>query len=156
MNGVVAHVSLLSLTKDRISSIMFSVKYKVPHHEIDSEYLHLHHTTSLLYLERARLALLETIGFPINGLIQKGLFIVVKQIDVRYLREVREETIEITCEQSTVNGKEFALVQRLINERGKDAIIADITLAILSSEVKRAVIPPSNFIDALTTKTRTL
>jgi YbgC/YbaW family acyl-CoA thioester hydrolase len=119
--------------------------YTILASELDTEYQHLDHAASLKYLERARLDMLEKIGFPNRSFIEQNLYLVISKIEVRYLREVRAGTISVSCSQMRIDGKEIILKQTLTNEQGKKAIEAEFYLQFLSGVTKRGVLPPEDF-----------
>ena len=122
--------------------------YTILSNELDSQYQHLHHAASLKYLEKARLDLLEQIGFPNQALIDRQLFLVISKIEAQYLREVRDGKIIVQCSDLRTIDKEVIMHQTLINERGKKAIEAEIYCQFLSGITKRATLPPDDFVQA--------
>ncbi len=124
---------------------MFTAQYLLSDSDLEAVYKHVHHAKALEFLERARLALLEKIGLPSTTLISRGLFAVVYRIEVVYKREVFAGQICVTCENGRIEGKSFYLTQRLLNERQKECVSAEVEGKLMDGVSKRAVEPPSDF-----------
>ncbi len=129
---------------------MFNYEKEVPKNLLVAEYDHVHHAQIVYLLEEGRLRLLESVGYPQDELIKKGIFIVITGLSVRFLREVRGTRISITCENIEIDGRTIRMTQRLINlEKGKDLVLADIELMILDKTIGRAVVVPPYLAEAL-------
>ena len=129
---------------------MFTTKLQVTKSQITgSAYGHVHHADSLRFLEAARLRMLEELGFPNESFLEQGLFTVVSALQVRYLRELFEGEITVTCGGGRVEGKRLSLEQTILNGKGKRAIEAVVELQFLSRSLGRAVPVPEAFLNAL-------
>lgn len=128
---------------------MFSIKVSVGDSEIERVYKHVHHATTLIFLERARLAFLESLGCPSDWFIAQDLYPVVAKISVAYKRELFKEELQIECAASRIEGKILVLDQRIINSRGKEAVSAVVECAFMQGATKRAALPPEAFLERI-------
>lgn len=124
---------------------MFQIEYEVGQSDIVERYEHVHHAHCLRLLELARLRYLEAIGFPNEALMDRGLFLVIASISIQYKREILRGSVTLTCEEPRLDGKLIVLKQRVINAKGKDAVLAEVASVFMSSETKRGIHPPADF-----------
>ena len=129
---------------------MFEIQYEVTSEQIIPPYNHVHHAEALRFLESARLAFLEQIGFPNDDFLGQGLFLVITSIAVKYKRELVAGPIRVTCESPRIEGKLVIMEQRIFNAKGKAAIEAALEFQFLDGALKRAVTPPLDFQRAFT------
>ena len=127
---------------------MFLLPFQISQSLVDNDYRHVHHADSLKLLEECRLRYLDHIGFPNSELIAQGLYLVISELSVQYKRELFAERIEISCENPRRESKILYLQQRVFKASGKVAITAHFQFHCLSSELKRAVAAPEQFIEA--------
>ena len=116
--------------------------------ELTAGYNHVHHADTLRFLEEGRVWFLEQIGFPLEGLLQQGLFLVITQISVHYRRELFAEPVRISCFEPRSEGNRLSLKQEIIKAPQRRAIIADIEFCCMDGESKRAVTPPQPLLEA--------
>lgn len=128
---------------------MFVLPVQVQKSEIERIYLHVHHATTLIFLERARLKFLESLGHPSDWFIARDIYPVVAKISVAYKRELFEEELQVTCENPRFEGKILIIEQRILNSKGKEAIFASVDCAFMQGATKRAVLPPDEFIEKI-------
>lgn len=121
----------------------FSIEIKIPPADLEPLYDHVHHAQSLRYMEAARLAFLSHIGAPNEALIEEGIFPVITRIDVEYLRELKGDSVTVTCEEVMTKGKALYMKQRIINSKEKTCVEALVVSMFLSGETKRAVSIPA-------------
>lgn len=122
---------------------MFVHKREVPHSLLVPDYDHVHHADIVALLEKGRLALLEAIGHPQDSLVAKGLFPVITGLQVRFLREIRGEFIDVTCENIEVEGRYIRMNQRIIRpDRQKDLVTANIELMVIDKSLGKGVLIP--------------
>ena len=124
---------------------MFEYPFSVLESSLIPPYNHVHHADILKFLEEARLAYLESLGFPHDQFLSQGLFLVIAGIDVRYKREVKGGDYIATCEDGEIIKKSLWLTQRVVNAKGKDAVVARIESVFFSAEEKRSIYPPNQF-----------
>lgn len=128
---------------------MFSIKLTVDDNHIELPYNHVHHASSLRYLEHARVEFLKEIGHANADYIARNIFVVISAIEVAYLREVLAGEITVTCEDVEVDGKLVRIRQRLINAKGKTCIRAMVGCMFMDGSSRRAIKPPDGFIQAV-------
>ncbi len=127
---------------------MFAIEVEITEADLIPPYNHVHHAQALTYLEESRVAFLQHIGFPLDQFLRQGLFLVVTALEARYKRELGAGTYLVTCEEPAVDRKTASLVQRVINAKGKTAIEGHVSFMCLSSEAKRAIALPEDFVAA--------
>ena len=132
----------------------FEVDYEIKDSELEQRYKHVHHASSLCFLELCRLRLMEHIGFPNEKLLSDGLFIVITNIDVTYKRELFAEKVKLVACEPNSEGKLISLRQQIEKENGKLAVDARIRMACMDGESKRAIAPPEDFLTAFTSLAR--
>ena len=126
---------------------IFQIDRTVLDSEIEPRYNHVHHARALHFLEECRVAFLDKIGCPLESYLAEQLFLVITRIDAQYKREIRLGPITVTCENPRIDGKRVALTQRIVNERGKECIVALVEFAFLSGQTGRSIVPPDRFIE---------
>lgn len=128
---------------------MIETEIKVPVTHVEAPYGHVHHAQTLRYLESARLELLNRAGVPNQELMAQGLLLVIARIDVRYLREIMAGSYVVTCENLRISRKLIVLKQRILNSRRKVAVEAEVESVFIDSKLRRSILPPGKFIEAL-------
>ncbi len=126
---------------------IFQIQRVVKEVELEPRYKHVHHSTALLLLEESRIAFLDHIECPLESYLSQKLFLVISRMEVLYKREIRAEPVKITCENPRISGKRVSLDQRILNERGKDCVVAVVEMAFLSGHTGRSMAPPDNFLE---------
>lgn len=124
---------------------MFELKITVSSEDCEPHYNHVNHAHALTFLERARLSFLDDMGFPNKGFMEKGLFLVISAIEVRYRREIFEGEIVVTCDEGWIEDRSVFVRQRILNDMGKVCIEATVESKFMSGESKRSVPPPADF-----------
>jgi YbgC/YbaW family acyl-CoA thioester hydrolase len=117
---------------------------------IEPAYGHVHHGRALSLLEKARVGLLASIGCPNDEMLQRGLALVITEVRVRYKRELKLGMVKVTCEDGKLEGREVVLQQRVINERGKVVMEAEVRSALMHTETRRGIPFPAFFIEKFT------
>lgn len=120
---------------------------KITVKNLEEVYQHVHHAESLKYLEAGRVSFLERVGSSMESLISKGLYPVVRAINVQYLREVKAGEVLVKTSISEVTDRSVVFDQELFNERGKLAIEASVVCMFLNKELGRAGEVPLTFRD---------
>lgn len=127
---------------------MFTIEYTLQPGDLEPIYDHVHHAHSLRFLERARVEYLASVGCPMDELFAKDIFLVISKIEIRYLREVLDGTIAITCENPRIEGRALVIDQRILNAKGKACVEARVDSMCMSSATKRAFAVPDFLRDA--------
>ena len=131
----------------------FSIKITVPESDLVQPYAHVHHAQIFRYLERAREQFLESRGLPLQRLLDRGEFLVISDLQAKFLREIVSEELSITCEQPEIEGKKIIIPQQIIKENGKTALKAVVTCQLLLKSEGRAVSPRGKLLEALLAST---
>ncbi|MCB0354072.1 MAG: acyl-CoA thioesterase [Bdellovibrionales bacterium] len=126
----------------------FELERSITQAELTAGYNHLHHADTLRLLEEGRVWFLEEIGFPLQGLLEQGLFLVITQISVQYRRELFAEPVRISCFEPRVEGTRLSLRQEIVKAPKRRAIVAEIEFCCMDSESKRAIAPPKELLEA--------
>jgi YbgC/YbaW family acyl-CoA thioester hydrolase len=127
---------------------MFTYRIKINESELESGYNHVNHAKSLSLLELGRLEFLNAINFSNRSFQEKSLFLVVTEVNARYLREIFAGDITVTVDSAEVFEKDLVLTQRVLNSKNKECITATITFRFLSGITKRSIYVPEDFIEA--------
>ena len=131
------------------SKKMFTINYQVSQAEVDPVYNHVDHSRIFKIFERARLALLEAVGFPSDKLIAEGIFPVITRIEASYRREVLLEELIVSCDSIQLTEKTLVIPQSIFNARGKLAVAAVAESMFVCGESKRAIRIPDDCLAAL-------
>jgi len=127
---------------------VFSLDLKLDPVWIDRSYQHVHHGRALFILELGRLALLESIGMPNEALLLRGQALVITKVQATYKREVKGESVTVTCDRAGLDGRALVVHQRILNEKGKDAVEAVIESVFMDTDTRRGISPPEDFLRA--------
>ena len=127
---------------------MFQIDLTINNSDLEPGYNHVNHALSLTFMEKGRLKFLESIGFPNEGFYSNGIFLVVTNIQVRYLREVFAETVNVTVDSAEIDGKDLILTQRILNKKNKECVTAVITFRFVDGARKRSIPVPNDFFNA--------
>lgn len=125
---------------------LFACTLTVTDDLLDAPYHHVHHATTLRFLETGRLRFLEAIGYPIEWFFERNMLLVITDISIRYVREIRAGKIEVRCESPRIEERKIVIHQKLINERGKLAVEATVSSMSMNSVSRRGVYPPEEFV----------
>jgi acyl-CoA thioesterase FadM len=128
---------------------MFSLSILVDDQWISPVYDHVHHGKMLSMFELARLGLVESIGFPNDELIKQGKLLVVTSVNVAYKREVKRGVVAVTCDDVLIEDRTIRIGQRIVNERKKVAVEAEVSLMFMDPVARRGADIPDDFRAAL-------
>lgn len=123
----------------------FQIPFNITDEWIESRYNHVHHGRVLSILEHARIELLKSIGMPNEMLLDRGDALVITRIEVQYKREVRVGAVTVTCEEPAIENREIVLKQRLLNDKGKELLVAKVHSMFLSTTLKKGIQVPDDF-----------
>ena len=129
---------------------MFAASQVIDNQHIDPVYHHVHHAQILLILEQNRDLFLNSTGFTRAQLAVRELFIVLSEIQVRFLREITRQTYQVICKDMVIKDKKLLMRQEMRDPRGKIAVEADFTMMMIDGVSRRAVSPPDDFKRAYT------
>lgn len=113
-------------------------------------YRHVNHATYLSYLEHARVAALESIGWGMDEITQTGHQVLVVRVDARFLlpAEGGDRLVVQTCIQD-LRGASSVWKQRIV--RGDDVILEAAVTAACTNLEGRPARTPARFQAALGT-----
>jgi len=127
---------------------MVSIEVEIDDGWVEPVYEHVHHGRCFSLFEKARLALLEQIGFPNDALMAEGKVLVITRVEASYKREVKRGRFQVTCDSVAVRDRALVIHQRIINERGKVAVEAVVESMFMDMNTRRGMAPPSDFLQA--------
>lgn len=127
---------------------MVSITVDIDDSWVEPIYEHVHHGRCFSLFERARLALLEHIGFPNDQLLAEGKVLVITRVSAEYKREVKRGFVQVTCDSVSLQGRSLVIQQRIINERGKVAVEATVESMFMDGKTRRGINPPEDFLAA--------
>lgn len=129
---------------------MLSITVDIDDSWVEPVYEHVHHGRCFSLFERARLALLERIGFPNDALMAEGKVLVITKVEASYKREVKRGLAQVTCTALETRDRSLIIHQQIINERGKVAVEAVVESMFMDVHSRRGMYPPADFLDAFT------
>jgi acyl-CoA thioesterase FadM len=87
-------------------------------------------------------------GMPNDALMQRGQVLVITKVEAAYKREVKGESVTVTCDKARLDGRGLVIHQRILNEKGKAAVEAVIESVFMDMNTKRGMFPPEDFLKA--------
>ena len=129
----------------------FTMEVTVGPELVTSPYNHLHHARALSFLEEARVGFLKELGYPLEGFLNQQLFLVVTGIKIAYKREIGVGAYTVTCGSPRIFGKAASVEQKILNAKGKEAVVATVEFMCLSGATKRAIALPEGVAQAFET-----
>ena len=121
------------------------ITVEVAQAELDPEYQHLHHSKYCLLFEQGRTSLMKQAGVPLPAVIAEGLFPVVTQLSIAYLREVKCGEYKVETTVAEIRWKVIIFEQTIIDARGKDVAQATVQCMILKRASGRAIAVPDEW-----------
>ena len=127
---------------------MWTTDLGVRFHELDA-YGHVNHGVYLNYFEHARVELLDSIGFGLKVLEERGVQLVVVEVTIRYLAPAElGDRLVIETELVKLRRASGTWEQRL---RRGDTVLATATVrSAATNDQGRPIRPPADLVDALT------
>jgi YbgC/YbaW family acyl-CoA thioester hydrolase len=113
--------------------------------ELDPQYQHLHHSKYCLLFEQGRTSLMKKAGLPLPEVIAEGLFPVVTQLSIAYLREVKSGDYYVATTVSEIRWKVIVFEQLITDPRGKEIAQATVQCMILNKSAGRATAIPEDW-----------
>jgi acyl-CoA thioesterase FadM len=116
----------------------FEMTYVIPTEMLESQYQHLHHADVMRVLEKARVQFLAELGLPQEELLRQDCFLVLQGCEVRFLREIKSETLRCTVEVVSLEGTSgFRLKQEILKAPKRLAVQAFFELTAMSGVRRR-------------------
>jgi acyl-CoA thioesterase FadM len=128
---------------------MFSLQIEIPPELIAPVYDHVHHGNAFFFLEQGRVALMDQLGVPCQGYLDRGLGLVIGSVQAHYKRELKGGRITVTCDRLEVQGRSIIIYQRILNSKGKTAVEAVIESVFMDIQARRGISPPEEFLEAV-------
>ena len=113
--------------------------------ELDPDYQHLHHSKYCLLFEQGRTSFMKKAGLPLPEVIAAGLFPVVTQITIAFLREVKCGQYSVETSVSEIRWKSIVFQQLITDSRGKEVSQATVQFMILKKTAGRAIAVPDEW-----------
>jgi acyl-CoA thioesterase FadM len=73
------------------------------------------------------------------------LALVITGVQAAYKREIRQGTAVVSCEDPRIDGRTLKLRQRVWNERGKEAVVAEVDSMFMDVRARRGMEAPEEF-----------
>jgi YbgC/YbaW family acyl-CoA thioester hydrolase len=115
----------------------YSQTLKVRSYELDSQG-HVNYAVYLHYLEYCRVATLEQVGLPFQDYIKQGKFVVVAEVNIKYLAPAfLGDELEITMAGVKAGRTSVTIKQEIFNKKtGKQLIDAQLIAVFINHEGK--------------------
>jgi YbgC/YbaW family acyl-CoA thioester hydrolase len=137
-----------SVSRD-METAWFASPYEIESKELANQYRHINHTQQIAYLEKGRLDFLDEKGFGEDWWLQRHILLVVTEVTVHYLREVKASPLFVTVDSVSFENKEIVVTQRLFTSARRLAAYAEVRSACLHKEKKRAIEAPALFVASI-------
>lgn len=116
----------------------FEMKCEITADMLESEYQHLHHADVMRVLEKVRVQFLAELGLPQEELLRQDCFLVLQGCEVRFLREIKSESLRCTVELMSLEGSSgFRLKQEILKAPKRLAVQAFFELTAMSGVSRR-------------------
>lgn len=109
---------------------IFVLPLEVRDYELDSEKI-VNNSVYLNYMEHTRHKFCQYAGVPFMKLVDEGLIVVVRKIDIEYFTPLKSGDSFMSCLNFYRKGPRFVFSQHLFNERGEKICMAEITVVAL-------------------------
>ncbi|MFZ5518213.1 MAG: acyl-CoA thioesterase [Candidatus Zhuqueibacterota bacterium] len=115
----------------------YSQTLKVRSYEIDAQG-HVNYAVYLNYMEYCRVASLEQIGLPFESFIKSGKFVVIVEVNIKYLAPAfLGDELEVTLEGTEAGRTSIKFIQEIFNVKTKKKIAsAQLAAVFISREGK--------------------
>jgi acyl-CoA thioester hydrolase len=122
---------------------------KVRTYECDG-YGHVNNAVFLNYLEYGRMAVLEKSGFSLSGLKERGVYIVVRRIEIDYKTPAREGDQLIIRSHLKDHDKMKGVFYQEILKQSEESLVARAHVTWVFTNLDGGLVPiPQFFLDAL-------
>lgn len=117
----------------------FKQELKVRSYELDSQG-HVNYGVYLNYLECARVLTMEQLGIPFQEYIKKKKFIVIAEVNIKYLSPAfMGDELEITLEGIKTGRASFTFKQEIIRKKDGKRIIEAVLTGVFVNEAGKPV-----------------
>jgi YbgC/YbaW family acyl-CoA thioester hydrolase len=129
--------------------MIYSYQLMIKEHHLDS-YGHVNNATYLALFEEARWQAITERGYSYQKVHETGMGPVVLGVDLKFLKELKlRETIAITLELVSYEGKIFKLKQQMIKENKEVASEALFTAAFFDLKNRKLIAPNAEWLKAV-------
>lgn len=125
---------------------VFKIPINITTEQLDPNYRHVHHCTIAALFEKARIALLESVGYSQAQLFSLDLWAVISEIHVEYTAEVTEGEYFASCDSIIMEKKRMVFNQRLINSSGEEYAQAKVKIMWYSKKAGKSVMLPKEIL----------
>lgn len=130
---------------------MVSYQYElvIKEHHLDS-YGHVNNATYLALFEEARWELITQRGYDYQHVHKTGMGPVILEVNMKFMKElVLRETIKISFEMISYEGKIFKLKQKIIKPNGDIACEALFTGGFFDLKARKLILPNEEWLKAV-------
>ena len=118
---------------------------KVRSYELDVQG-HVNYAVYLNYLEYARVATMEQIGIPFQDFIKKGKYVVIVEMNIKYLAPATlGDELEITLEGMKAGRTSITFKQEIFNKKNNKKVLEGQLVAVFINKEGRPVAMDEEF-----------
>ena len=129
--------------------MIYNYQLMIKEHHLDS-YGHVNNATYLALFEEARWQAITERGYGYQKVHETGMGPVILGVDLKFLKELKlRETITITLELVSYEGKIFKLKQQMIKESQEVASEALFTAAFFDLKNRKLIAPNADWLRAV-------
>lgn len=102
------------------------------------------------YLEIGRVEALRNVGMSYKEMEEKGIMLPVSEFQVKYLYPAKyDDELTIESKITSIKGSRMFFEHEIKNEEGRLISTSKITLAFVSKETMRPILPPESFLNLI-------
>lgn len=127
----------------------FSYQLQIKEHHLDT-YGHVNNANYLQLYEEARWQVITERGYGFHRVHQTGQGPIILDVHLKFLKELKlRETIQITLEMISYEGKIFKMKQQMLKEGGEVASEAVFTASFFDLRERKLIPPSSEWLHAI-------
>src|SRR6185437_9144005 len=131
------------------SNRKFSWEFTVLETHLDT-FGHMNHATYLQLFEQARWEFVTARGYGLERIHKEQIGPTILEVDIKYKRELRlREQVTVESETLDFKGKIGHVRQRMLNEKGEECAILNVTLGIFDMRERKLVNAPRDWLEAI-------
>lgn len=101
---------------------------------------HMNHATYLQLFEQARWEFVTARGYGLEYVIKEQVGPTILELDIKYRRELRlRELVTVESETLDYNGKVGHVRQRMLNQKGEECAVINLTIALFDLKNRKLV-----------------
>lgn len=129
--------------------MIFSYSAQIKEHHLDT-YGHVNNATYLQLYEEARWQVITDRGYGFSRVHQTGQGPVILDVHLRFLKELKlRETVKITLEMISYEGKIFKMKQQMLKENAEVASEAIFTASFFDLRERKLILPTPEWLHAI-------